>query len=72
MTDETIDVIASLPNLTELSIRLTDISDASIARIAKLPKLKRLTIKDNPKVSNEALKTLKEKQWEKLDIGNVN
>lgn len=70
MTDATVQVIASLPNLTELSIRSTAITDASIKTISQMPKLKRLTLKDNAAISPAALKALSDKKWDKLDLGN--
>ena len=70
MTDATVEVISTLPNLTELSIRSTAITDASIKIITQMPKLKRLTIKDNASISPAALKSLSEKNWDKLDLGN--
>ncbi|MFN7843456.1 MAG: hypothetical protein ACK5YR_13435 [Pirellula sp.] len=70
MTDATVEVISTLPNLTELSIRSTAITDASIKVITQMPKLKRLTIKDNASISPAALKLLSEKKWDKLDLGN--
>lgn len=70
MTDATVSIIAKLPNLTELSIRSTAITDASIKIISQMPKLKRLTIKDNAAITSAALKSLSEKSWDKLDLGN--
>ena len=70
MTDASVQVIASLPNLTELSIRSTAITDASIKTISQMPKLKRLTLKDNAAISPGALKVLSDKKWDKLDLGN--
>jgi Leucine-rich repeat (LRR) protein len=70
MTDATVAVIARLPNLTELSIRSTAITDASIKTISQMPNLKRLTLKDNAAISPAAVKSLSDKKWEKLDLGN--
>jgi len=69
MGDATIDVIATLPNLKELSIRTTGVTDASIDKILAMPKLQSLTFKDNGSVSDEAVKKLSSKKWAKLDIG---
>ncbi len=70
MTDATVEAIASLPNLTELSIRSTAITDASVKIISQMPNLKRLTIKDNAGISPAAVNSLSEKKWDKLDLGN--
>ena len=70
MTDATVEVIAKLPNLTDLSIRVTGVTDAAVDMILAMPKLQRLTFKDNGSVSDEALKKLTTKKWAKLDIGS--
>lgn len=69
LTDTTVDVIATLPNLRELSLRTTGITDGSIGKILAMPKLQSLTLKENSSVSDEALKKLSSKKWAKLDIG---
>ena len=69
MTDVTVDVIAGLPNLKELSIRTTAISDAAVEKILAMPKLQSLTLKDNANVTTDALQKLLNKKWTKLDIG---
>lgn len=69
MTDATVDVIAALPNLKELSIRATGVSDNCIDQILKMPNLQTLTFKENGAVTPEGLKKLSSKKWTKLDIG---
>lgn len=69
MTDATVDVIATLPNLKELSIRTTGVTDAAVDKILAMPKLESLTFKDNGSVTDEALKKLSTKKWKKLDTG---
>jgi Leucine-rich repeat (LRR) protein len=69
MTDATIDVIAALPNLKELSIRSTSVTDAAIDKLLAMPKLTSLTLKDNANVTAEGLEKLSGKEWSKLDIG---
>lgn len=71
MTDATVDVIATLPNLKELSIRATGVSDKCIDPILKMPSLKSLTFKENGAVTPEGLKKLSGKKWTKLDTGST-
>ena len=68
MTDATVDVIATLPNLKELSIRTTDVTDAATDKLLAMPKLQSLTFKENGKVTAEGLKKLAGKKWSRLDI----
>ena len=70
MTDATVDVIAALPNLKELSIRATGVSDRCIDQILKMPNLQSLTFKENGAVTTEGLKKLSSKKWTKLDTGS--
>lgn len=69
MTDATVDVIAQLPNLKELSIKTTGVTDAAVDKILAMPNLTSLTFKDNGSVTDEALKKLSTKKWSKLDTG---
>ena len=69
MTDATVDVIATLPNLKELSIRATDVTDKAVDVILKMPSLQTLTFKENGMVTPEGLKKLAAKKWTSLDIG---
>lgn len=69
MTDATVDVIATLPALKELSIRATGITDASIERLLSMPSLQTLTLKENGSVTADGLKKLAAKKWSKLDLG---
>lgn len=69
MTDATVDVIATLPNLKELSIRTTGVTDAAVDKLLAMPKLETLTFKDNASVTEEGLKKLAGKKWAKLDTG---
>ena len=69
MSDATIDIIAALPNLKELSIRTTGVTDAAVDKILAMPKLEVLTFKDNGSVTAEGLKKLAGKKWKKLDTG---
>lgn len=69
MSDATVDIIAALPNLKELSIRTTGVTDAAVDKILAMPKLESLTFKDNGSVSDEALEKLSGKEWKKLDTG---
>ncbi len=70
MSDATVDVIAKLPNLKELSIKTTGVTDAAVDKILAMPKLQSLTFKDNGSVTDEGLKKLSSKEWSKLDTGN--
>ena len=70
MTDATVDVIASLPNIKELSLRATGVTDATIDKLLKMSSLQSLTFKENGSVTAEALKKLTAKKWSKLDIGS--
>ncbi len=70
MSDATVDVIATLPNLKELSIRTTSVTDAAVDKILAMPKLESLTLKDNASVTAEGIKKLSGKKWKKLDTGN--
>lgn len=69
MTDATVDIIAELPNLKELSIRTTGVTDAAVDKILAMPKLESVTFKDNGSVTDEGLKKLASKKWKKLDTG---
>ena len=71
MTDATVDVIATLPNLKELSIRETGVTEASVKKIAAMPKLQSLTFKNNGALSPENAATLTGRKWSKLDLGGV-
>ena len=70
MTDATVDVIATLPKLKELTIRDTGVTDASIDKILAMPSLQSLTFKDNASVTEEGKKRLSGKKWAKLDLGS--
>lgn len=70
--DASVDVLAKLPNLKDLSLRITGITDASIDKILALPNLESLTLKDNAGISPEAIAKLKTKTWKKLDLGANN
>ena len=69
MTDATIDVIATLPNLTELSIRATGVTDATVDKLLMMTNLESLTFKENGSVTEEAMKKLTTRKWVKLDLG---
>jgi len=70
MTDATVDVIATLPNIKDLSIRATDVTDKSIDVLLKMPNLQSLTFKENGMVTDAGLKKLAAgKKWSKLDLG---
>jgi len=71
MTDATVQVIAALPNLKELSIRETGVTEASAAAIAAMPKLQSLTFKDNGPLSAENAEKFSSRQWKKLDLGSA-
>ena len=45
------------------------VTDAAVDKILAMPKLESLTFKDNGSVTDEALKKLSSKEWEKLDTG---
>ena len=70
MTDASVDVIAALPNLKELTIRSTAVTDASVDKLLAMPKLQSLTFKENGNVTEAALKKLSTKKWTKLDVGS--
>ncbi|MFC1596734.1 leucine-rich repeat domain-containing protein [Planctomycetota bacterium] len=69
MSDATVDVIATLPNLKELSIKVTGVTDAAVDKLLAMPKLESLTFKDNGSVTAEGLEKLAGKDWAKLDVG---
>ena len=69
LTDASIDVIATLPNLKELSLRATGVTDATIDKLLSMPKLQSLTFKENGSVTADAVKKLSGKKWTKLDLG---
>jgi len=69
MTDATIDVIATLPNLKELTIRTTGVTDAAIDKLLGMQSLQSLAFKENGSVTAEGLKKLTSKKWSKLDVG---
>lgn len=70
MTDMSIDVIAGLPNLKELSIRETGVTEKSAEKIALMPKLQSLTFKNNGPLSPTNAAKLTGRKWAKLDLGN--
>lgn len=70
MTDATVEVIAAMPNLKELSVRSTDVTDAAVDKLLAMPSLQSLTFKENGKVTAEGLKKLAGKKWSKLDTGS--
>ena len=70
MTDATLDVIATLPNLKELTIRSTAVTDKAIEKLLAMPKLQTLTFKENGDVTEAGLKKLSSKKWAKLDTGS--
>lgn len=70
MTDATVDVIASIPSLTTLTIRATAVTDAAVDKILKMPNLQTLTFKENGAVTADGLKKLSSRKWTKLDIGS--
>jgi Leucine-rich repeat (LRR) protein len=70
MTDATLDVIATLPNLKDLSIRATGVTDASVDKLLKMQSLQSLTFKENGAVTAEGLKKLASRKWTKLDVGS--
>jgi hypothetical protein len=53
MSDATVDVIAGLPNLKQLSIRTTGVTDAAIDKLLEMPNLESLTFKENGMVTAE-------------------
>lgn len=69
MTDATVDVIAALPNLKELSIRATGVTDAAVEKLLGMQSLQSLTFKENGSVTAEGLKKLESRKWTKLDVG---
>jgi Leucine-rich repeat (LRR) protein len=69
LTDATVDVIASLPNLKELSLRSTGVTDAAVDKLLAMKNLQTLTFKENGSVTAEAAKKLANRKWTKLDTG---
>jgi hypothetical protein len=67
MSDRSLDAIASLPKLRELSIRETGVTEAAVDRILAMPNLTTLTLK-NGALSPEAVTRLSARKWAKLDI----
>ena len=68
-TDASIDVIAGLPNLKELSIRETGVTAVALLKLAPLQKLQSLTFKNNGPVSEAHAAAIKARKWSKLDLG---
>jgi len=71
MTDATVDVIATLSNLKDLSIRTTGVTDASIEKLLAMPGLRSLTFKENGSVTADAVKKFASRKWSKLDLGTA-
>jgi hypothetical protein len=71
MTDATVDVIVTLPNLKELSLRATGVTDAAVDKLLAMPSLQSLTFKENGSVTDDGLKKLSTKKWAKLDLGTA-
>lgn len=71
MTDATVEVIAGLPNLRELSLRETGVTDEAIDRLLAMPNLRALTLKDNAGITAAGLEKLAGKQWSKLDVDSA-
>ena len=69
LSDETVKVLAQLPQLKELSLRTTDVTDACVELLLAMPHLQSLTLKENIQVSWEAAQRLQSRQWNRLDIG---
>lgn len=69
MTDETVEVISQLPNLKELSIRVTGVTDNSIDKLITMKSLQSLTFKENGSITAEGLKKLSTRKWSRLDLG---
>lgn len=69
LSDATIDVLAGLPNLKDLTLRTTGVSDAAVDKLLAMPNLQSLTFKENGSVTPEAAKKLSSKKWAKLDLG---
>ncbi|WP_010584786.1 leucine-rich repeat domain-containing protein [Schlesneria paludicola] len=72
MTDETVDVISQLPNLKDLSIRVTGVTDSAIDKLLTMKSLQSLTFKENGSITAEGLKKLSARKWSKLDLGTSN
>ena len=70
MTDATVDLIVALPKLKELGIRSTGVTDATIDKLLGMKHLQTLTFKDNPAVTEAAVKKLTTRQWAKLTLGS--
>lgn len=69
MTDATVDVIATLPHLKDLTIRTTGVTDNSIDKLLNISGLQSLTFKENGLVTADGLKKLTSRKWSKLDLG---
>lgn len=69
MTDATVEAIATLPNLKELSIRATGVTDAAVEKLLAMQSLQSLTFKENGSVTADGLKRLESRKWTKLDVG---
>jgi Leucine-rich repeat (LRR) protein len=69
LKDATIEIIAQLPQLKELSIRATGVTDQSIDLLLSMKGLQSLTFKENGSVTAEGLKKLATRKWAKLDLG---
>ena len=71
VTDASVDVIAALPGLEELSIRETGITAAGLAKLAVLPGLQSLTFKNNGPIPTDLRAKLAARKWKKLDLGEA-
>jgi hypothetical protein len=71
VSDASVDVIAALPGLKELSIRETGITAAGLEKLAALPGLQSLTFKNNGPIPAELRATLTARKWKKLDLGEA-
>ena len=68
--DETINVLATLPKLRELSVRTVGITDAAVETILGMKQLQTLVFKENGSVSQEAIEKLRSRNWKRLDLGD--
>jgi internalin A len=58
ITSKTIDIIATLENLEELTLRDTQVSDDDLGRLAKLAKLKTLNLPNSSRLSDKGVERL--------------
>jgi hypothetical protein len=69
ISDKTLESIAKLPNLKDLTLQLTNISDAGVDVLLTAPKLERLALKNNVNLTEAGKTKLQNsKKFKNLDF----